>query len=84
MPYEGFGVLIVNVGEMAHRFLEFEGTAMGPALDLALAQDREPALDEVEPRPGGWREVHVVARVAGKPSLDGRGLVGAVVVHDQI
>jgi hypothetical protein len=74
----------VNVEKVADRFFEFEGAAMGSALDLALAQDGEPALDEVQPRPGGRREVQVVAGVAGEPGLDGRRLVGAVVVHDQV
>ena len=84
MPHEGLGVLIVKGKKVADRLFEFEGTAVRTALDLALAKDGEPTLDQVEPRSGGWREVQVVARVAGKPGLDRRRLVSAVVVHDQV
>ena len=57
---------------------------MDPAPDLFLGQEREEALDLVEPGGAGRGEVDMPARMAGQPTLDGRGLVGRVIVHHQM
>ena len=57
---------------------------MDPAPQLLFSQQREEALDLVEPGGAGRREVDMPTRMAGQPTLDGRGLVGGVVVHDQM
>lgn len=57
---------------------------MSPAADVLLRQGGEPAFDLVEPRRGGRREMHVKARMPGESILDGRCLVGAVVVHYEV
>src|SRR5439155_2318109 len=44
----------------------------------------EPALDEVEPAGAFGHEVEDEARVAEQPAPDRRGLVGGVVVEDQV
>src|SRR6266481_9378454 len=43
-----------------------------------------PALHEVEPRAAGGGEVKVKAGMPPEPALDGRALVGAGVVEDQV
>ena len=57
---------------------------MSAAANLPLGERGEPAFDLIEPRGRGRGEVCVEARMAGKPVLDRRGLVRAVVVHHQM
>ena len=54
------------------------------AADQLVGQEAEPAFDLVDPGGAGRGEVHVEAGVAGQPGLDRRGLVGGVVVADQV
>ncbi len=60
------------------------GAAVSATADLSLRKRGEPALDLIEPGSRGRREVHVEARIAAEPAFDGRSLVSAVVVHDQM
>ena len=57
---------------------------MDAALDLLVSEQREPALDLVKPGGAGRGEVELMARVAGEPGLDGRRLVGGVVVEHEM
>ena len=51
----------------------------------ALSSDlAEEALDQIEPGRRGWREMHVEARMAGRPRLGLGMLMGCVVVGDQV
>src|SRR5579859_335486 len=63
---------------------QFARAAMNPAAQLLFGEPAKPALDEVEPRSGSGREVQVQARMAQQPALDGRSLVGAVIIEDQV
>ena len=49
-----------------------------------MGDQGKPALDQIEPRAVGWREVHVEPRTLGQPVLDQGRLVGGEVVHDQV
>ena len=65
------------------------GDQFGHAGEHAAAQAlggdvAEEALDHVQPRRRGRREVHVEARVFGQPVLHGRVLVRGVVVGYQV
>src|SRR6266513_407253 len=57
-PGERLGIFVVDVQILANGAFELKGAAMRAALDLALADQSEPALDEVEPgahrHPGRW------------------------------
>src|SRR5882672_3646532 len=56
---------------------------MGAPPDLPLREQAEPTLNQVQPGRMGRREVQVMPRSAGKPSANGRSLVGRIVVqHD--
>src|SRR5215217_1705558 len=57
---------------------------MRAAAQLLVGQQREPALDLVEPGRIGRGVVHVETRMGPKPFGDRRGLVGGVVVTDQV
>ena len=57
---------------------------MDTALEQLGGELGEPALDLVQPRRAGRDEVQVEPRVGGQPALDGVGLVGGVVVADQV
>jgi hypothetical protein len=54
------------------------------ALETALGQDGEKALDGVEPGSRGWGEVEGPAGMASEPFPRGRMLVGGVVVQDRV
>ena len=51
---------------------------------FAVSQFGKPALDEVEPGGRGGGEVQLEARVAQQPFFHLRGLVGAVVIADEV
>src|SRR3972149_6749022 len=83
-PDEGLGVFVAGGAVDADGVLELAGAAVRPAAQLLLGETGEPALDLVDPGRVGGREVHVEARVGGQPAPDERGLVGPVVVDDQV
>jgi hypothetical protein len=60
------------------------GTAMRPPAELFFGQRGKPALDQVDPRGAGRREVHVVARMAHQPAPNRGCFVRAVVIQNQV
>ena len=79
----GFGLALsaVVVFDGRDQFLHAAKNAAAKAL---LRQLAEPALDEVEPRGTGGREVQLEARVGGQPLANRFMLVGSVVVQDDV
>src|SRR5437879_12642963 len=67
-----------------NRGFELAGAAVNAAPDLLLGDDREEALDQIEPRGARWRKVHMEARMPYQPAPAARGLVGTVVINDQV
>ncbi len=63
---------------------ELIDTVNGEALKLPVGEFGEEALNEIEPRSRGRREVKVHTRVLGEPRSDGRMLVGGVVVENDV
>jgi hypothetical protein len=57
---------------------------MRAAFDLFLAQERKPAFDEVQPGRAGGREMEMKPRMANEPPAHARGLVGAVIVENEM
>ena len=83
-PDEGLGVGVV-VFEVVHNGLLQLGDAFENAAANAFSGDLgEESLDHIEPGGGGRGEVQVEARVPPEPAFDRRGLVGGVVVDDQM
>ena len=83
-PLEGSWGLVVDFEELFDGGLQCSDTVMGASLELLIGQNGKPSLDLVEPRGMGWNEVQVEAPVPAEPAHDDRGLVGSVVVHDQV
>ena len=83
-PGEGLWVGVVGVEVGADGLVQLDDGAEDAALQPLLGQGGEEALDGVDPGGRGWREVHVDARMPGQPSLHSLGLVGGVVVEDQV
>src|SRR5208337_1697374 len=75
---------VVELQIAADGVLQFAGAAVGTAPQLFFGQRREPALDQVKPGSAGRREVQVEAGMPQQPALDRRGLVGGVVIDDQM
>src|SRR5260370_20217807 len=75
-------VAVINVRE--DRGLQSACAPMRPALDLFGGEQGEPAFDEIEPGTTGWREVQMEPGMAGQPAVNPWGLVGAVVVENQV
>ena len=63
---------------------QFLDAAEDAAAKALLRQLTEPALDEVEPRGTGGREVQLEARVGGQPLANRFMLMGSVVVQDDV
>src|SRR5580658_4291519 len=57
---------------------------MNATSDLTFGEQRKEALDLVEPGAAGRRQMHVPARPAVEPIADGGGLMGCVIVDDQM
>src|SRR5918994_2325365 len=83
-PDERLRLLVRDREIVRDRGLELAGAAMRATPDLLLRQGREPALDQIHPRRPGRREVQVEARMPSQPATNQRGLVGPVVVQDQM
>ena len=64
--------------------LELLDRVMIASLDLLLTKLGKPALDVIDPRTVGWGKVQVVARPFGQPATHERGLVGGVVIQDNM
>src|ERR1035437_4011096 len=75
---------VIVFEESADGVFQFAGAAVNPAAQLLFGEQGEPALDQVEPGAAGGSEVQMEARMAQQPALDGRGLVGAVIIEDQV
>src|ERR1700676_1662459 len=58
--------------------------AMDATPKLFFSECCEPAFDQVEPTGGGRREVQMEAGPLGQPCADQFGLVGSVVVQNQM
>ncbi len=52
--------------------------------ELPCGEDREPALDQVNPGRGSRCEVHMVARALGQPTMDQGGLVNSRIVEHHV
>ena len=75
----------VVVGDVVIDFVhQFTHAAERTAPDRLLGDEREPALDLIEPAGVGGSVVEVVARMADQPGFDLGVLVGGVVVGDQM
>ena len=55
-----------------------------PRLILLVGEQCEPAFDLIEPGGAGRGEMEVIARAAGEPRFDGRGLVGGVIIEHEM
>ena len=84
VPDQGLRVCIVDVKKLADGALQGRHTAVRAAAQLFVRQCGEPALDEVEPRRVGRREVQMETRAFGQPPVNQGRLVRAVVVEDEV
>src|SRR5712692_5161191 len=69
-PNEGLGMVISGFDIAADGVLQFAGGAMNTPPDLLFGQGGEPALDQVQPRGAGRREVHMEPRMTGQPAMN--------------
>ena len=83
-PNEGLGMLVVEPQILSDRAFQFAGAPMTAAPDLFEGQRGKPALNQIDPRAAGGREVDMKPGPFRKPASDRRGLVRAVVVQDQM
>ena len=81
---KGLGCVVVLGEEAVDGGLEVDEGVEDAALEPALGQLGEEALDRVEPGAGGRREVEGEARMAVEPGAHLRVLVGGVVVEDDV
>ena len=77
-------MLVVEPQVLPDRAFQVAGAPMTAAPDLFESQRREPALDQIDPRAAGGREVDMKPWPSRQPTSDRRGFVRAVVVQDQM
>src|SRR5947209_4870034 len=83
-PAEGLRRSIMFVEKGRDGGFEFLDTAMNAAADLLLGQHGKEALDLVQPGTAGRGQMHMPARPLRQSIADQRGLVGGIVVPDQM
>ena len=83
-PGEWLRLLIVLFEEAVDRGLQVGDRAKDAALEPALCERREEALDRVEPGSRCRREMERPSRMAFEPSADVGMLMGGVVVDDGV
>ena len=83
-PDEGLWTGIVVFEVFHDGALEFGDTLEGTAADAVSGYLGEEALDHVEPGSRGWCEVQMEAGMPLEPTLHRGGLVGGIVVNDQM
>lgn len=83
-PHKGFGISVVAIEIVVDGVLELGNARERDAPDPLLRDLCEEALNQIEPRRTGRREVHMEAAMLGKPTLHGRCLMGSVVVEHEM
>ena len=83
-PDEWLGLLVVVGDEAVDGGLKIDDALEDAALEAALGEDGEDALDGVEPTGRGWCEVERPARVSAQPFDHLRVFVGGVVIEDGV
>jgi len=83
-PDKGFRVLVVMLDKVADGVLQLQRAAVDSAPNLFFGQRGEPALDQVQPGSRSGSEMQVEARTFGQPAADQLGIVGAVVIEDEM
>src|SRR4029453_12726165 len=83
-PHEGVGGLVVDGQVAIDGHLEIADAAVNATAELLLGEQREPTLYEIDPRRALRREVQMIPGPLREPPLDQWGLVGGVVVDDQM
>jgi hypothetical protein len=81
---EGVRVGVAGIDVVVNHGDEFRHAGHGEPSQLPLRQFREEAFDQVEPGRRGRGEVEVDPRVPTEPALDGRVLVGGIVVENHV
>jgi hypothetical protein len=84
VPDEGFWVSVVVFDEVVDGGFQFFGGAVDAAPELTFGEQREPSLDQVEPRSRSGSEVHMEARAFGQPVLNQLRFMGAIIVQDEV
>ena len=83
-PDEGLGVLVPVGEEASDGAFQLGNAGETAAPNRLLADDAEPAFDQIEPGGAGRGEVQMKARVVFKPGFYPGMLVSPVIVADQV
>jgi hypothetical protein len=83
-PDKGLGIVLVGGDVAIDRGLQIDDRVEAAAADAAAGERREEALDGIEPRARGRREVEDPAGMARQPGHDLGMLVGGIVVEDRV
>ena len=83
-PKEGLGMLVVHLDVLADGRFQFFHAAEDAPSNALVGDLGKPALHQVDPRGVGGREVEMKSGALRKPVPDERGLMGAVVIQDDV
>jgi len=70
--------------ELPDRGFQIVGAAKDAAAQPFGGEFRKPAFDQVDPRGARRGEVHVIAQPLEQPTTNRRGLMGAVIIEDEM
>src|SRR5579864_3838190 len=83
-PNEGPGILVVHVNVLADGRFQFFHTPEYTPSDALVGDFGKPAFHQVDPRSVRGGEMEMKSRAPREPVADERGLVGAVVIHNNV
>ena len=83
-PAERRWIFVGRLDIVFDRVFEVADRAEHTALEGALGEEREEAFGLIEPGGRGRRVMHVPARPLQEPVADQLGLMGSVIVHDDV
>src|ERR1700687_205123 len=83
-PNEGCGIFVVDLDKLADRRFQILHAAKHTTSNPFVGEFGEPALNQVDPRTVGRREVNVEPWALGKPVPDDGCFVSRVVVDNEM
>src|SRR5580658_5793302 len=83
-PVKRVRILVVDADVFGNGAGQIPNASEGSSADTLASDLSEPALDLVQPRRAGGREVQVITRTCCEPLSDFRVCVGSVIVEDEM
>lgn len=84
VPLEWHGISVVFVEVVGDGFLKCTNASERSSSNAFVGDLRKEAFDLIDPGGAGRREMNVISRMSGEPTLHARCFMSRVVVHDEV